>query len=746
MNIELIKFKNLPYYPTNGCKNKAGSFVEQITSLVDFIFNGDINVHPMGYLLSTDTNKDINRYKKPQPIEGSITISNAWENPNSEMPNNYENVDSLGPLERGFLNYISINSESVIILRGYRGTGKSELLRFLSKFMEDNKIHQKCANYSSCPHKNIKNIFLDFNQFSFLEFKKDLYIDLFESIGQKLKLLYNENLLCEFLQDCKTDINIPIYEDYKKKFGNIDEDLIDTLDWKSFNYEKKFGHIYNWLCKKKDTGDVASAFVSILGMLYFYIKKYPNKNCVTLFIDNIDKLEDIYQNEAIAIIDEINKKTGAQVVMTVRLTTFRNVIGNSSLSYCVFEQYGASPLEICLKRIKHYLDNKDTNNDYLNVRLSIKQKYPEYLDAFEKRLQYIYSKLTENTNKFIRLERTLEALPGVSIRKSIRLFRRLFYNYTIKWQETEPTEDMLIRSLYSYHYKDGKMDINDRRIHNLFCKSHTQKLTLSALRILHIMEHCERTGIQITRKNIDNAIRIFNDTDTDNLLHRLWKSGKRVIIYSFFSNKPEDKEKNEEATLEMTKSGYLYLKYLSSDLQYIQSCFEVIDTKFDIQNISAVVPYINQVDGNSHIKKILTETVENIQKNGTKSLFPDMVDYDERFERFRYIRSILNAIFYKDIIETITYKNQFNSQNSELKKIAKIDNMVTVPIIVGITNSIINIYNRINIDNHPYLKNELEDWNNFIVLVRELNSIFFPTSDYKVELSNISTKLSKIIE
>jgi hypothetical protein len=744
MQIELINLKNLPYYPKNGVRSEAGSFVGQITPLVEFMFNGDTEKHPMGYVLSTNTNRIINRFKSLVRTEGDITIETAWDDKYRGEPTNFTDTENLGPMERGVLNFISVNTGSLIVLRGFRGTGKSELLHFIAKFMLRNKKHHNCEHSLKCPRKNISNIFLDFNSFSFTAFKRDLYRELFKKIGYELKFLFNRELLANFLQDCKIPIIDSFKENHKTIFQNIEVDLIrKKKDWDTFDYDTQYQNIYTWIEKK----DIKTSFEAILGMLYFYTSKYPSRNCTTIFIDNIDKLEDKHQAEAIGIIKEVNEKAGVQVVMTTRLTTFRNGIGNASLSYCVLEHYGHSPLEICLKRIEHYLNNKTTLQYYRNVRFSIQQKYPEYLEAFEKRLEYIYIGLTSKTdNKFTRLKRTLDALPGVSIRKSIKLFRRLFYNYVIRWQDTEPTEDMLIRSLYSYHYKDGKMDINDRRIHNIFCEPATQNLTLSSLRILHIMQQCEKKGIRVTKQDIEDTIcHIFNQKTSGDLLEQLWKSGKRVIIYSFFDQK--DKKKNKEATLEMTKSGYLYLRYLCSDLQYIQSCFEIIDKKFDIQGIDEVLAYIKiatKDKTNCYAEKVLEQTIQDVQKNGTESLYPPKpINYNEKYKRFEYIRSILKVIFYKDIIETISYKKQFNTTKKELKRIAKIDNMVTVPIITGVTSSIIKISKSKTKD--ECLKIEMEEWYNFILLVKELNTVFFPKSDYKEGLESISNKLFKLI-
>ena len=91
----------------------------------------------------------------------------------------------------------------------------------------------------------------------------------------------------------------------------------------------------------------------------------------------------------------------------------------------------------------------------------------------------------------------------------------------------------------------------------------------------------------------------------------------------------------------------------------------------------------------------------------------------------------------KDVVETIRYKKAYNKATENIKSISKISNLVTVPIIIGITNSVLNIT-----QNMPISSDERELWKDLILLVYEWNKLLFPRSDYNRDLERLNNKVS----
>ena len=201
---------------------------------------------------------------------------------------------------------------------------------------------------------------------------------------------------------------------------------------------------------------------------------------------------------------------------------------------------------------------------------------------------------------FDRLDKTLNALSGVSIRKALTLIRRLFVNDVIDWEKADPEQDVLIRSLYSYTYDNGKMNPDrDNRIHNIFQDRKEKTLTVNYLRILNTLKYCEDNSLGITLNDLKSSLSLYQSINEEKFwefINVLWTQRKRLFTLDDVGTE-ESQCKQLTSTMNMTKSGYRHLEYLSSSLQYIQNCFEIIDLSriIDREEIITAINYIGGV-------------------------------------------------------------------------------------------------------------------------------------------------------
>jgi len=650
----------------------------------------------------------------------------------------FNHTEYLGFLETGFVNFILTSGKNLIILKGYRGTGKSELIRQISRFIIENRKHEACKYKDTCS-QNIKHIILNFNEgeFSADKFSQDISIKIFNEIGAALGVLISSSkikIIDDLIKYC--------VDEYVPYLFSIEDELVEKIkNWHELSEKKKYNHIFGWIRSRFENNYINNGLTALYRIINFYNSKFTRRHgCFLLIMDNIDKLNIEQQNNIIVIAKSISSEANIQVIMPVRLTTFDNIAGNASLNFVACTNIGFPPLELCLLRIKHYIEQREKFADYYGYKL-IPQKY---LEAFNERLGYIYDRLTNDDpkRKFDRLEKTFNALAGVSIRKCLRLFRRLFLNYTIEWTETKPFEDILLRSLYSYKYENGRMNVDkDNRIHNIYQDNQTKSLTLHNLRILNIIHYCEKNSISIKVKELFESLRLYNDINKDKykmFRSTLWTQGKRIIILVDVGTN-ESEEKIDNAILQITKSGFGHIDYLCSNLQYLQNCFEIIDLNAKIinGNLTETLEYIEYLEGNRQTKELLNSSLKQIENKRYIDFAPNFVDYSEFSQRIHYIRILLRLLYMKDVVETIRYKKAYNKATENIKSISKISNLVTVPIIIGITNSVLNIT-----QNMPISSDERELWKDLILLVYEWNKLLFPRSDYNRDLERLNNKVS----
>lgn len=737
----LINVTNIPQY-LNIKYNKA------IKALMECIFNGN-NQAKIKYITSTNENFKQERYaaiyaQKQVEYEGcqlKREVINPLSKEIQESDDSFIDMNLLGPLELGLLNCLLIKDYKVIVVTGALGSGKTELVKYLCYLLKKHKKHINCCCYEQCNIHDDNQIFTDFNREIISgatddEIVKQFHSHMFYQLGNKITKLMSNNrsFIDKFIIWCDNGNS-----DY---FVGLSMKMLHVYsDWNSLSQEDKFKCIFLWLQDRFEQQNKLAGLRALLEIFKFYHEQFPRKDqtCLLFIYDNIDGLDELAQNIIIEQINRITEQTPCKAIVTSRLTTFNYIKGNASFSFGVYQNAGQAPIDIIIARMNHYLKNKDTDTDYKQIRNNIKKINPKFLEAFDERINFLYDGLINNNLN--RLKRTINSLSGLSIRRGLRLFRRLFYNHTISWDEKQIKEDLLIRSIYSYDYDSGLMKLVDRRLSNIFTEIDTASVSLINLRILNIINSSKKRGIIITKKDLATHLNLFDNIDdnviNDNLDY-LRNYRKRLLFISGFGTCAKNMREQDDAQIAITYAGTSYIEYLSSDLQYVQSCFEPINWNFNsADEINKAVDYIRVMVDDNLNSKMLSDALLYIAERKIEEMLPMRVNYNSFIERIQFIRIALKLLMCKDIVETINYKEKFESQEKVVKEIVGINSLITIPIIINLSSAIFNINRENNADE---IINELIEWQNLLITIKEWNILLFPTSE---EYNKINAVLEK---
>ncbi|MDR1895429.1 MAG: KAP family NTPase [Prevotellaceae bacterium] len=734
-----ILFQNLPYKPGNRLyKNVIDALVEQIFDGYDWKKHGDyiiINDNRPKYTYFSSESQ----YKSADPGISRELIDIASE-AKIEHVDFIADYSGLGTVEKALINRLLIGEEGVIVLTGALGSGKTALLRYVSTYLDKHKNHGGCRYYGSCQrHKDI-HVFFDFNAFPFTP-KDDIVVEFYR------KLFYD---LIENIQDvfCRCIILDSFIEDHQRDgiFFGMRKALMNNPDWSQWGETDKLEGILEWIIDKYERFDIKTGVYALLKMLTFYHDTYPRRDqtCFLCIFDNIDILYEEYQKPIIEELNKISQASKIKIILTTRITTFNHVRNNYSFPFRVFEHVGIFPMELVLKRMEHYRNNrKNEEAQYVTMRQNIDRAY---LKNFDDRLDFIYDQL--KNQRYERLGQTLESLSGLSVRRSLQLCKRLFYNHTIPWDEVDPKEDILIRCLHSYDFDAGKMHPDDHLITNIFRDPNNGYPSLILLRILNAL-YIARANNDITIQNLIDHISIFdksvqNQERADYIIQILRSPEKRLLYVSGFGPSEDAIAAKRNSKVKISRSGELYLNHLCRNLQYIQNCFEIIEWNITVEgNITEAIRYINNNCPDEHSKTILLQSLLDIQNRDITEMIPNEVDYDQLHERFRSIRMALRFLFNKDVLETINYKLIYE-RNESVRNIFEINSLITVPVIAHVAQSILNI-TKPSMENNTVLTNEVMQWKDLIFMIHEWTKLLFRRSRHIRLLEDTLNRYDEII-
>jgi len=738
----LVKQKKIPFYAGI---NKQ--FRSEVSALVEMILSAE-NIGRIKYQVSSEDNFENRRSKYFFNNKHLGVGKNKRElleiiEDDKFNASNLEVNERLGKLELSLSNYIFARQPQNIVITGALGSGKSELINYVLDYISKYKVHKKCICFNSCELKTNIHILIDFNKYirASDNHEKEFLSFMFYKIGGKIiELFNNEKAIQSFIEwsDKTYDETSKLKNDY---FVSLIDDVIEKHEnWNELSPKRKIKKIYSWILERfEKKGDFSNGLNAFFEMINFYHSKYPkiSRTCFLFIYDNIDGLPDDIQNILIEQIMRISNETSIKTIITSRLTTFAHIKGNSSFSFGLFENVGKSPLIIIKKRLIHYKENRKSDAEYLRTRKLIDK---EILNVFDKRLDYILDLLNQNES---RLSNVITSLSGLSIRRSLRLVRRLFYSFVIPYNNTNPFQDLLIRSLFSYDFSEGLMRIDDNRISNIFLHPKTSKNSLICLRILNVLNDYRNENRFITKSDLVTHLSLFK-IDNENLVREstryLRNERKRLIYLNGLGLNESDSYELENTEIHITTAGQYYIERLCSELGYIQSCFEIIDwnLKFTNDDIEDVFEFIDsklssELSPSAKVTKdILVSSIDdfkfNDDNNNISAYLPNEVDNQEITSRLQFLRKGLRVLLYQDIAETIIYiHNKARKQKLlTLKDINGINELVTSPLICKVCNSVFNILRsrgKIIIQDSNY--EELQNWYNLLIITNEWNNIFF---------------------
>ena len=731
--MSFVEHINLPYYPSN--TKFCDVIYPLVKTILDSSTSGKIGYQKSNNRSYANNRSNSNYFRDIKQIKLAKTKREIYNDSNDvdfdNSPNELTSIKELGPLEKNFLNCI-LNPYQVLVLTGGIGSGKTELIKYISNHLCTCKTHKMCKNFENCKIKEDYHIVIDFNQYDGSG-HDDFSNFLFYKLLKLIRKIFNDTAVIDkFIEWCDNG-----EEEY---FIDISLHINKIDKWDTFNSKTKIIEICSWIknCFEKNN-NFESGVKAILEMLKFYHKSCPRQytSCFMLIFDNVDGLD---EKQQVIIIDKINRIAATfrdihfckqKIIVTSRITTFNHHIkGKGAFSFEVFQNFGCQPLSILLLRLEYYIKNKGKDDDYITLRRNIPE---DMLNAFDGRLEYIYSKLFDEQRGFDRLRNTINSLSGLNIRGAFSIFRRLFSNHIIPWHATSPREDMLIRSLYSFDFEDGKMKSDDKRLSNLYINPSTLKHSLLPLRLLNLLNDCQKKTIFISKHEVLLHLSLFDNNyrnNVEDVIEYLIMERKRLVNIVGNGTSDIDIFEKGPAKIDITYAGSQYFEYLSSDLQYVQSCFEIIDWDFNIDNImiDESLKYIKLLNIKDDSNYFLNTYINDIKNNNIQNILPSRVSNNNQNERIEFIQLCLKLLFLKDIIETSVYrKKRREIPLDKIKNLQPIQEMVIAKIIAIISNSVLKIYR--NYEFTPLIKGYILNWYNFILIVEEWNRVLFPDSE-----------------
>ncbi len=705
------------------------------------------NEGKIGYQMSSQINFEDDRQKN---ILNSELYTQEGENKQvllglDDIQINNESIidyDILGVEEKAIFSYITNMSYDHIIISGALGSGKTALIKYLFKHLDEHGNVEICNVLNCCSHKQPSQVYIDFNtnypsnnpKEVIALFKEDLYNKTSKRI---IHLLKRKELFDQVIEAIKS------WEDHTNldDFKYFEDKVLDTENWDSLTQIKKCKKIVNWIDDVKDKNEVTAKLRSIFSLLTFIITSIePIRNeCFIIAYDNIDKFNDEVQDELLDIIMGLSNGIKIKHLVTVRLTAFGQIAGNGSYSYSVFEHGGHPVSSLVSKRIKKYLEKQ-------SIYSSITKDIPtEYLNPLNRRLEFINKELSNEKSLFSKL---LNAFAGISIRRGLFLAERFFLNSSLDYEKSSGNYNFFIRSLLVGESPECKLRKEDPLVSNIFYIPHDRKNSLLIIKILTVLNNAKRIEEGVSVKELfalmKNSV-LLTQEDFLSAINYLINVKKRLIYVNGVS-----KFKNKTALLScdqrvnITNTGSQYLENLYDTVQYVQDCFLTINWTckeiYQIQNKirkETDFEYLEQrmyeMAEPSSINipvEFMINSIKNFNCSTDTPYIPKYVDYSSTYERFKFIRKAMFSFFILDVSQSV-YFNITNVFKSDIDTSKFINELSTLQIIVKISKHAYSTLLRQN-----YL-DELASWLNLLIIVNFWNSLLF---------SNSSDELNKTIK
>ncbi|WP_297090774.1 P-loop NTPase fold protein [uncultured Draconibacterium sp.] len=733
--------------------NKNQDYINYIRGLADIIFQPE-NIGSIGYIQSKQENFSHTRYKQVGQTKNVYEVLPS-EKLETTFVHKCLSTEGLGPFEQTVLSNILNSDYSTIVITGALGSGKSSLVDHILDYMSNNIKHENCNNYSLCKSHDTLYISIDFikgfNSNKSEEILNEFDAKLYNSFTHVIRKIFSEKQLLEEFIKYSTSYT----EDILVSFKFLGLKIRQEKSWDTLTTEDKLEQIIDWLHNRFGSEFPLSYKNTVLAeMINFVGDKFPERlnGCFIMVYDNIDRFSDEVQNEVINRLLGVSQIIKAKTLICSRLTTFGKISGNSSYAFGVVENAGHLPVSIIIQRIAHYIENKDKQENYINLRSVIPTIY---LTAFDNRIKEIYRLLTKENSS--RLYEVLDALSGLSIRRGLHLSRRLLINYVSDYLSI-PEEDMLISGILCKNNENAQMTYDDRRITNIFLSHHNLSNSLTNIRILGIL-HTYRTKDRPIRLNeLLHYLNLYGINSQDEIYHSidvLSSVRKRLISLNGISKFNKEMLFNDtnlkNSFVQLTWAGNKYYSNLCENLQYLQDCFGIINwSKLALNgNGSIITQHIeekkiemkdNVLLNDSTFNFLKDSLMENISGDITE-IIPKTIDSNNFQERIKLLRKGLYIYLYEDIYQSLVYeKNVFNPENlRQNNHLLFINSLSTVDMIATISRSVYRISISKNLSNRA-VYGELLNWKSLLRLSYYWNYIIFKSN------SRLSSAIMKDFE
>lgn len=652
-------------------------FNNKMNVLINEIFQAE-RIGEIGYQMSTNENFKEIRYKNI--FDDHKFIINPESN---KFPPDYDESEDeeLGPVEKKIVAYLNSFSMTIIVITGALGCGKTATLEFVRKYL-------KKKNKEKCKKIKIEKImplpfiiYINFNEGysgdNFYELIEEFEIDLFVKLKRVMGIIYSNYSVMDAFLEHVSNINILGWEAH---FDNFRSEYIlrENSNWSSLSDIQKSDTLFNWI---ENLDRSYSQKINLLARLANFVKNYLiiESGCFVFAFDNIDKLPDELQIDFLSIIFTLTEISRVKTIVPMRLTSFGWVRVNEAYDFAHYELAGHPPINIIIKRIEHYLDNKDKGN-YNKLRKDIPNHYLKILDE---KMHYIKNLLLDKNNN--RFKSAFEAFSGVSIRRGLHLAKRMFVNNATDFKHFKPYSNELIRSLIISDHEEPKMYYDDRRITNIFISQSTNSHSLINIRILQILYYFRKKRIKLKMDKLLYHLKHIREWDKNVLLrsiNNLIFVSKRLAYIDGRSQYKNyfEMESSSNDIINITWSGMKYLDTLLYDLVYLQECFSIIDWQFKASYVLES-ERLKKFISDPLLQKYLSDKMIN-----HASYMPGHIDYSLLLERFAFVRFGLSIFLYVDVQEFINYKKSGIEEENII-----INDLIFVDVICKVSRSVLYI-------------------------------------------------------
>lgn len=610
------------------------------------------------HVFNTD---EITEYMYSDRVESRWPSNENYANAKNEQ---YPLFDSYGKNEQYILNHITFTKKNILFLIGGIGVGKTSFIKHFIENIQPTK-HHECTKKCIYQKDGGFHIYIDFNLIRRCSFQSGDAAAIYSDIS-KILIIELKNVINKIVPDKKIQI-VDLWDKIIEKgnlsvnFKNIENQLQDgRLLLTDLNPENELKLRISILTEiSKNVDDELTYLCEILN--YLICNAVAGK-CFFIIIDNIDIYSLKVQNIAKDIIVTQFAKTKAQVILSVRQSTYCALFEHSFAREAAdtVPQLGPQPSEVVKNKLQHFLAQPDK---YLkSVDLSAVQK-----KSFLDNATLIYSFIDKNSEVYT----FINSISGNSIRKAIILSRNLITNCVYDLTKDTITVSKIQRALMIGNVSSFSWS-NDSLIENLYhVDNYRENCYYTKMRILRMLSIREfPNGLEIN-KVIELLIAFKYSYDHIRYaINELLQESKRLI----WSNTKLNFESSDEmlalkdGKLFISSSGIQHQKWLFKNFTYFQEI--ALDLYVDSNNFGiGGYDYTDIVNRFKILKKLIKVFFEQDIKE--VSNFVDKYSYAryrKYFEGTALISEELMDSIKKSFDDIYRYKQDQRTVNNELKE------------------------------------------------------------------------------